>query len=143
MPEARSRVGALGLMQLMPDTAKQVARGEHLRFDNNQLLQPVFNIQLGSAYLRDLAQRYNGNRILATAAYNAGPNRVSSILRAQTDSVSADVWIELLPFRETRDYVQSVLAFSVIYAQRLGQPAPLLNKSEKEIAATSLTSRVP
>lgn len=141
MPDARSPVGALGLMQLMPATAQLVARGEHMRIDNNQLLQPTINIRLGSAYLRELAQRYNGNRVLATAAYNAGPNRISRILREQTSAMSTDVWIELLPYRETRDYVQSVLAFSVIYAQRLGQPASLLNKSEREIAAKNLTSR--
>ncbi len=135
MPDARSRVGALGLMQLMPATAKLVARGEHMRIDDNQLLQPAINIRLGSAYLRELAQRYNGNRVLATAAYNAGPSRINSILREQPNTMSTDVWIELLPYRETRDYVQSVLAFSVIYAQRLGRPAPLLNKSEREIAA--------
>lgn len=138
MPDARSAVGALGLMQLMPATAKQVARGERMQIDNNQLLQPAVNIRLGSAYLRDLAQRYNGNRVLATAAYNAGPNRISNILRTQTAPLSADVWIELLPYKETREYVQSVLAFAVIYSQRLGQPAPLLNKSEREVGTPEL-----
>lgn len=138
MPDARSAVGALGLMQLMPATAKHVARGERMQIDTNQLLQPAVNIRLGSAYLRDLARRYNGNRILATAAYNAGPSRINTILREQSRALSADIWIELLPYRETREYVQSVLAFSVIYAQRLGQPAPLLNNSEREIGAQNL-----
>lgn len=138
MPDARSPVGALGLMQLMPDTARQVARGEKINITSDQLLQPATNIRLGSVYLRDMAQRYNGNRILATAAYNAGPNRISKILREQSETLSADVWIELLPYRETREYVQSVLAFAVIYSQRLGQPASLLNKSEREIAAPNL-----
>lgn len=138
MPDARSPVGALGLMQLMPDTAKHVARGERIKVSPDQLLQPATNIRLGSIYLRDMARRYNGNRILATAAYNAGPNRISSILREQTENLSADVWIELLPYKETREYVQSVLTFAVIYSQRLGQPAPLLNQSEREIAAPNL-----
>ncbi|HET8709873.1 MAG TPA: transglycosylase SLT domain-containing protein [Spongiibacteraceae bacterium] len=138
MPDARSSVGALGLMQLMPATAKHVARGERIHIDTYDLLQPKTNIRLGSSYLRDLAQRFNGNRILATAAYNAGPNRISQILREQTHPLSADVWIELLPYRETREYVQSVLAFSVIYSQRLGKPEPLLNSSERQIGAESL-----
>jgi soluble lytic murein transglycosylase len=138
MPDARSPVGALGLMQLMPATAKQVAHGERMRINPAQLLQPATNIRLGSVYLRDLAQRYSGNRVLATAAYNSGPSRVSRILREQTSAISTDVWIELLPYRETREYVQSVLAFAVIYSQRLGHQAPLLNKSEREIAAQNL-----
>jgi len=138
MSDARSPVGALGLMQLMPTTAQQVARGERVQIDNQQLLQPDMNIRLGSAYLRDLARRFNGNRILATAAYNAGPNRISTLLREQSRALSADVWIELLPYRETREYVQSVLTFSVIYSQRLGKPTPLLNQSEREIGAPEL-----
>ncbi|MFT3931469.1 MAG: transglycosylase SLT domain-containing protein [Spongiibacteraceae bacterium] len=138
MPDARSPVGALGLMQLMPDTAKHVARGERIKVSADQLLKPETNIRLGSIYLRDMAQRYNGNRILATAAYNAGPNRISSLLREQTETLSADVWIELLPYRETREYVQSVLTFAVIYSQRLGQPAPLLTQAEREIPAPNL-----
>lgn len=141
MPDARSSVGALGLMQLMPATAKQVARGERIRIDNNELLQPAVNIRLGSIYLRDMARRYNGNRVLATAAYNAGPGRIGSLLRAQSTTMSTDVWIELLPYRETREYVQSVLAFAVIYSQRLGQPAPLLNTSEREIPVQTLSLR--
>ena len=138
MADARSPVGALGLMQLMPATAKQVARGEKLRLDPDQLLQPATNIRLGSVYLRDMWQRYGNNRVLATAAYNAGPSRIGSILRAQSDNIPADLWIELLPYRETREYVQSVLAFSVIYSHRLGRPMTLLNRSEREIAGAAL-----
>ncbi|HEY3698769.1 MAG TPA: transglycosylase SLT domain-containing protein [Spongiibacteraceae bacterium] len=138
MADARSPVGALGLMQLMPATARQIARNQHAHISIDQLLQPETNIRLGSTYLRDLWQRYNGNRVLATAAYNAGPNRIGTILRTQTSALSTDVWVENLPYRETREYVQSVLAFAVIYAQRLGQPAPLLNKSEREIDAPAL-----
>ncbi len=135
MFDARSPVGALGLMQLMPNTAKQVARAERIKITPEQLLKPETNIRLGSVYLRDMAQRFGGNRILATAAYNAGPSRISTILRDQTQPLSADVWIELLPYKETREYVQSVLTFAVIYAQHLGVPAQLLNKTEREIGA--------
>lgn len=137
MPDARSPVGALGLMQLMPDTARQVAKGLRTRINIDQLLQPDMNIRLGSNYLRELFDRYTGNRILATAAYNAGPNRISTLLKNQTGTLPADIWIEILPYRETREYVQNVLAFSVIYGQRLGQPVSLLNASEQQIASTS------
>lgn len=137
MPDARSPVGALGLMQLMPDTARQVAKGLRSRINIDQLLQPDINIRLGSQYLRELFDRYTGNRILATAAYNAGPNRISTLLKNQNGTLPADVWIEVLPYRETREYVQNVLAFSVIYGQRLGQPVRLLNASEQQIASTS------
>ena len=133
MPDARSQVGALGLMQLMPDTARQVARGLRTKISADQLLQPATNIRLGSAYLSDLLERYDGNRILATAAYNAGPKRISSLLKSQTTALPADVWVETLPFKETREYVQSVLAFSVIYGERLGQPVPLLKNDERNI----------
>ena len=138
MPDARSPVGALGLMQLMPGTAKQVARGAKLHIGTDQLLQPAANIRLGSIYLRDMWQRYGNNRVLATAAYNAGPSRVSAILRAQNNNLPADVWIELLPYRETREYVQSVLSFSVIYSHRLYRKAQLLNPSEREIGGSTL-----
>ena len=86
--------------------AKHVARGERIHIDTYDLLQPKTNIRLGSSYLRDLAQRFNGNRILATAAYNAGPNRISQILREQTHPLSADVWIEPGVVREHRELRQ-------------------------------------
>ena len=135
--DARSSVGAMGLMQLMPDTARQVARGERITISTNDLVQPDTNIRLGSVYLRGLFDRYSGNRVLATAAYNAGPSRISKWVNNQTEALPADVWIEVLPYRETREYVQNVLAFAVIYGQRLGQPTPLLKESEKQIGNNS------
>jgi soluble lytic murein transglycosylase len=136
MADARSPVGALGLMQLMPDTARQVARGLHAKISSDELLQPATNILLGSTYLNGLAQRYSGNRILATAAYNAGPNRISNLLRKQTAPLPADIWVEVLPYRETREYVQNVLTFAVIYGERLGQPISLLKNAERKIGNT-------
>jgi soluble lytic murein transglycosylase len=127
----------MGLMQLMPDTARQVARGERITISTNDLVQPDTNIRLGSVYLRGLFDRYSGNRVLATAAYNAGPSRISKWVNNQTEALPADVWIEVLPYRETREYVQNVLAFAVIYGQRLGQPTPLLKESEKQIGNSS------
>ncbi|MDB6060411.1 MAG: hypothetical protein JWM78_514 [Verrucomicrobiaceae bacterium] len=133
MADARSPVGALGLMQLMPDTAKQVARGQQLRITPDQLLQPATNIRLGSVYLNDLARRFDGNRILATAAYNAGPSRIGNLLRNQNAALAADVWVEILPYKETREYVQNVLTFAVIYGERLGLPIAFLKSNERKI----------
>ncbi len=105
-------------------------------------------LKLGSTYLSGLAQRYNGNRILATAAYNAGPGRISRMLKTQTGTLPADVWVETLPYKETREYVQNVLAFAavILRGERLGQPISLLKNSERTIgtgAATLTSTCVP
>ena len=116
-PNARSPVGALGLMQLMPGTARKVSReaGQAVPGEQ-QILEPNTNIALGSRYLADLLKQFNGNRILALAAYNAGPNRVERWLaEEEDDAVPADVWIESIPFRETRAYVQAVLTYRVLF----------------------------
>jgi len=138
MSDAKSPAGALGLLQLMPGTAQQVAKGLKLNLKQDQLLQPGSSIQLGSVYLSDLLRRFDGNRVLATAAYNAGPRRISDVLKNQAGQLSADVWIETLPYRETREYVQNVLSFAVIYAQRLGQPGGLLAANETAIGQPAL-----
>ncbi|MFP1679811.1 transglycosylase SLT domain-containing protein [Alloalcanivorax sp. C16-2] len=116
-PNARSPVGALGLMQLMPGTARKVSReaGQAVPGEQ-QILNPDTNIALGSRYLADLLKQFNGNRILALAAYNAGPNRVEQWLAdKEDDAVPVDVWIESIPFRETRAYVQAVLTYRVLF----------------------------
>lgn len=138
MADARSSAGALGLLQLMPGTAQHVARGLGIKVDPQQLVQPGSSIRLGSVYLSDLLRRFDGNRVLATAAYNAGPSRISGVLRNQPGQVSTDVWVETLPYRETRDYVQNVLTFAVIYSQRLGQPGSLLAANERTIGQDML-----
>ena len=116
-PNARSPVGALGLMQLMPGTARKVSQeaGQAVPGEQ-QILNPDTNIALGSRYLADLLKQFNGNRILALAAYNAGPHRVQRWLaQKEDDAVPADVWIESIPFRETRAYVQAVLTYRVLF----------------------------
>jgi soluble lytic murein transglycosylase len=138
VPDARSAAGALGLLQLMPATASQLARGLHLRLARNDLLQPQPSIRLGSAYLSKLLQRYDGNRVLATAAYNAGPGRISNVLKTQPEAVSTDIWVETLPYMETRSYVQNVLAFAVIYARQLGHSDSLLADNETLIGDPAL-----
>lgn len=130
-PDARSRAGALGLMQLLPSTARQTARRAGMRFSTYDLLQPKINITLGSRYLNELLGQFNGNRILATAAYNAGPTRVKKWLTKKSDTpLPYDIWIETIPYRETRGYVQNVLAYSVIYGYRLGDKKPFITQLE-------------
>ncbi|MAL97618.1 MAG: lytic murein transglycosylase [Alteromonadaceae bacterium] len=138
MPDARSPAGALGLLQLMPATARQTAQetGRPLK-NNQQLLQPARNIELGTAHLAELLTRFNNNRILATAAYNAGAHRVTEWLREGGDQLEPDVWIETMPYYETRQYVQNVLAYTVIYGFRRGEP-PANLLTERELACLCL-----
>jgi len=130
-PNARSPVGALGLMQLMPATAAATARtiGEPVP-TAVALFQPELNVHIASRHLAELLERYDGNRVLAAAAYNAGANRVDRWLR-ERPARPADIWIESIPFAETRDYVQNVMAFAYIYGQRLGHPTPFLDSDER------------
>lgn len=131
MADARSHVGASGLMQLMPATAKETARRFGIPLSSpQQVLNPNVNIQLGAAYLSQIYAQFNGNRVLASAAYNAGPGRVRQWLR-DAGHLSFDVWVENIPFDETRQYVQNVLTYSVIYGQKLNAPQPLVEWHER------------
>jgi len=131
MADAKSQVGAMGLMQLMPATAKETARRFGIPLSSPQLAyRPEVNIQLGAAYLSQIYGQFNGNRVLASAAYNAGPGRVRQWLRG-ADHLSYDVWIENIPFDETRQYVQNVLSYSVIYGEKLNAPQPLVAWHER------------
>ena len=128
--DAASPVGALGLMQLMPSTAKQTAKKAGLLFRQQDLLQADKNIHLGSRYLDELLGAFSGNRILAAAAYNAGPGRVRQWLNSDGEKLPYDVWIETIPYKETRFYVQNVLSFAVIYAYRTGGRQPFITPQE-------------
>lgn len=127
-PTARSPVGARGLMQLMPATGRSVARKVGLTASTRKLDNVEYNITLGSAYYSQLLERFDGNRAVALAAYNAGPNRVKNWLR---DDLPLDAWIETIPYRETRDYVKAVLAYSVVFDYRLGEKAQLMGEAER------------
>lgn len=119
-PDVASSAGALGLMQLMPATARQVAQEltpARASLGRTEILDPELNIALGSTYLAWMRDRF-GHAALATAAYNAGPHRVASWQPA--DCTDADLWILSIPFAETRGYVERVLAYRVIYGARLG-----------------------
>ena len=119
-PQARSRVGARGLMQLMPDTARQLAKGRGLPAGDDMLADPGANLALGSAYLAGLMKEFGEPR-LAVAAYNAGPGRVREWWKARaTDDV--EVWVELIPFDETRFFVRRVMLSWEEYRRLYGAP---------------------
>lgn len=122
--EAISSAGARGLMQLMPATAKIMAKQYDIPFHADESLHKAHtNIALGTVYLKDLKKSVKNNIVLATASYNAGPTRVRKWLPKNT--LDADIWIESIPYRETREYVKNVLTFTSIYRQRLGYPTAL------------------
>ena len=113
--DIRSSAGALGLMQLLPGTAREVAQSLGMRLRHNaELFSPVLNIKFGTTYLARLSKRLNGHTALATAAYNAGPHRIRR-WRAQSTLLDGDIWVETIPFKETRRYVRAVLAYQAIY----------------------------
>ena len=128
MPDARSSAGALGLMQIMPRTGRQIMRttGRKLR-SRSQLLVPDLNVDLGTWYIRSMLSKMGGHIVLAAASYNAGPHRVERWLPAEGD-VEAAAWIDNIPFTETRRYVRRLLAYGAIYEHRLGLPRTRLSE---------------
>lgn len=125
--DAKSSAGATGLMQLMPNTARYVARRTGLAdFQQAQLTDPDTNVKLGTAYLRLVLDDLDGHAVLASAAYNAGPSRVRAWRSTLTRPVEGAIFAETIPFNETRDYVKKVLSNAVIYASLFGETAPSL-----------------
>lgn len=118
-PNAESSAGAKGLMQLMPQTARTIAQTlkEPWQSDND-LFKPELNINYGSYYFKELLGRFGRHFAVAGAAYNAGPHRAKKWLPS-IKAVPADIWIETIPFKETRKYVSTVLSYAMIYQQRL------------------------
>jgi soluble lytic murein transglycosylase len=128
-PATVSPAGAQGLMQLLPGTARLVARQIGLREKLPSLIaDTTANMRLGLAYLRRMMEQFDNCTPLAVAAYNAGPARVQQWLAENGDPRQAGIdmldWIELIPFGETRNYVQRVIENEVIYRARGGDPAP-------------------
>jgi len=122
---ARSGVGASGLMQIMPATARWIARRLGInRFDPKEMQDPAKNIQFGAYYLKHVQSTLDDSPVLATAAYNAGPGRAQRW--RDTRPMEAAVYIESIPFAETRDYVKKVMSNAMYYAARFGQPSVLL-----------------
>lgn len=133
-PEARSPVGARGLMQIMPATGKQVASQLGRPHTTAALNEVEHNVLLGSAYYRQLLDRFDGNRVFALAAYNAGPHRVDRWRKKSAQSVPVEVWIETIPFLETRNYVQAVLSYNVVFQYLQGENSSMLTPAEQQAA---------
>lgn len=123
-PKAGSNVGAQGLMQLMPGTAKLIAKQYGIAYAPAKLTgDPAYNVRLGSAHLGDLIKEFNGSYILTLAAYNAGPGRSRDWVEEYGDPRSGTVdpidWVEMIPFTETRNYVQKVMQNLHVYRSRI------------------------
>jgi soluble lytic murein transglycosylase len=111
----------------MPDTGREIAAqiGFHLT-SAKQLLQAADNVTLGSAYLRQVLDSFDGSLPMAAAAYNAGPQRVRAWM-PNGQCMPADVWIESIPFDETRQYVMRTVFYAAVYEWRLNQEVTALN----------------
>ena len=120
--DARSSVGASGLMQLMPATARWTARKIGLDYRGEMITDREVNLKLGTAYLKLVLDDFEGSQALAAAAYNAGPSRPRRW--REGPALEPAVWAENIPFAETRDYVKKVLSNAVYYAALLGGGAP-------------------
>ncbi len=123
MSKVRSHAGAMGLMQLMPATGRLVAKKLNIKLKKtSDILNVETNVNLGTGYLRQMLDRFDGNYMLATAAYNAGPGRAVRWAKKHS-CVAPDLWVELIPFNETRTYVRRVLFYTRLFEYQL-------NKSE-------------
>ena len=127
--DARSGANAYGLMQLLPGAAAPLAKKDRLPYRApTDLFDPKLNVKLGTHHLRNDLNRYGGKLWLAAAAYNAGPSPVQRWMNAR-GMLPADLFVETIPYRETREYVSRVIAFSVIYDWRInGDAASLANR---------------
>ena len=146
-PSVASGVGAQGLMQLMPATAKEVARDLGLDHDPVQVIADWrYNATLGSAYLAGLARRFDGNVVMVSAGYNAGPGRPIRWMQERGDPRRGEMdvidWIEHIPFRETRNYVMRVAESLPVYRARLGLD-PLPEPFSRELTGSSVLPLPP
>ena len=141
MPDVSSSAGAIGLMQLMPATGKETARQAGIRYRGRiSLVDPATNIELGTRYLGGMLDRFGGNPVLASAAYNAGPHRVSRWL-PEEGQLPADVWIDSIPFRETRRYVRRVLSSDTVFDWRFDGEHRRLSERMPPVSADAEASR--
>jgi soluble lytic murein transglycosylase len=134
--KARSPAGAVGLMQVMPRTARLVERTRH----RPNLLDPNNNVRIGSKYFSTLLKRYDGDTELALAAYNAGPERVEQWVKRYNVS-RRTLFLDLIPFRETRDYVASIARnyfwYSVLYGDQTPSSAEVTGKAANNAELTT------
>lgn len=148
-PRVQSHAGALGLMQLMPGTASDVARDlgvAALHTTDRLTADPEYNAQLGATYLSQMAGRFGGNVVMMSAAYNAGPSRPDRWMALYGDPREGDIdvvdWIEMIPFRETQNYVMRVTESLPVYRARLGLD-PLPVPFSEELISSTLLSFAP
>ena len=131
-PMAQSSANARGLMQLLPGTAKLTAENNQLPYQGEQdLFKPLNNILLGTAHLNELNGKYPNNRILISAAYNAGANRVEKWLSRANGKLSLDEFVASIPFYETRGYVQNVVTYDFYYQILQNQENPQIFSQEE------------
>tara|TARA_B100000749_G_C18393439_1_gene451348 strand:+ start:6 stop:803 length:798 start_codon:yes stop_codon:yes gene_type:complete len=121
---AKSRMGAIGILQVMPKTAKLVSKKIGINYNKKLLAKnPNYNIKIASTYLYYLLEQFNGSLVLALASYNAGPTRVTRWIKTYGNPNDEDIdtidWIEKIPFKETRNYVQRILENYVVYQKVL------------------------
>ena len=121
---AVSHAGARGLMQIMPRTARRIAKNNNIPYDRYKLTKDYkYNLKLGKIYLTGLLNQYNGSLILSLAAYNAGPGRINSWIKINGDPRSKNIdkidWVEMIPYKETRNYVQRVIENYNVYKEIL------------------------
>ncbi len=140
--QAKSTVGAAGLMQIMPATAKWVAKKLGLKSYKEALIhQMETNLKLGTYYMKTVLDWFDGSPVLASAAYNAGPGRAR---RWRGDvPLEGAIYAETIPFNETRDYVKKVMSNTVYYAEQFGQPGASLKQRMGVIAPKSTTNQTP
>ncbi len=140
--DAISPAGARGLMQVMPGTAKTLAKQHSFSYTGHQqLMQAEDNIRFGTTYIGDLMGRFGGNEALVSGAYNAGPHVVERWL-GEPRSRDPAIWVETLPYYETRDYIPRVLAFSTIYDWRLGMPVSRISTRMPEFDSRAVRGTI-
>ncbi len=139
-PTARSPVGAVGLMQLMPATAKSLVKGQSRELNTFQLTSPDLNIRLGLKHFKNLLVRYNGNLVPAIAAYNSGATPVDRWLKLPTAALN-DEFIENIPYAETREYVKKVLANIEIYNSIYHQEIPPADTAPERLSSLPFSFR--
>lgn len=148
-PIVRSHAGARGLMQLMPATAEDVARDLNvsaLHSTDRLTADPDYNAKLGSEYLSQMAGRFDGNVVMVSAAYNAGPARPPRWMSDYGDPRKGDIdivdWVEMVPFRETQNYIMRVTESLPVYRARLGKD-PLPQPFSEELIGSTLLPFAP
>jgi soluble lytic murein transglycosylase len=120
-------------MQVMPNTGRQIASELRESWGNDSnLFKPELNVKYGAFYFKKLLRQFNGHVVLATAAYNAGANKIKRWL-PERQKLPADIWIETIPYKETRGYVASVLMYSLIYQQRLQRNSLKIEELLREV----------